>query len=133
MGKFLVRITIAITAIHFIISYIYAQFFGIDVFTDFYIVLFELCVVIYCFSEGKYHCRYIKFVALAILMCDILTRLDNAYDFLSVSAHNFIPLALLATSIGVGITKAFIHFYRVLKLKRHGRTKSNKTNGYEYS
>ena len=84
MGKFIVRITIIITSIFMIISYLSAQLFGIDIFSDWYIVMFELCVTIYCYSEGKYHCKYIKHLSLAILLSETITRLDNYFDFLSV-------------------------------------------------
>lgn len=125
MGKFLVRITIIITAIHFLLAFYVAQYKGIDILGHWHLLFFELCVVIYCFSEGKYHCKYLKFVALAILICDTLTKLDIAYNFLSVSAHNLIPLYILGISIGIGIVKAFIHFYKVLKLKRNARKQLN--------
>lgn len=125
MGKLIVRLTIVITAVYIAIAFLLANILGIDIMTDDYTFLFELCVVVYCFSEGKYHCKYLKFVALAILICDTLTKLDIAYNFLSVSAHILIPLYILGISIGIGIVKAFIHFYKVLKLKRNARKQLN--------
>lgn len=117
MGKFLVRLTIALVAIYFVIVFIIGQAFGINAYDNIYILLFELCVVVYTFSEGKYHCKYMKYTALSILLADTLTRLDYMFDFMSVTAHNLIPIGILAVGIGTSITKAFIHFYRVLKLK----------------
>ena len=120
MNKFLVRITIALVALYFMLMFILAQFFGVNIATNMYILLFELCVVVYTFSEGKYHCKYMKYTALSILLADTLTRLDYMFDFMSVTAHNLIPIAILAVGIGTSVTKAFIHFYRVLKLKYYG-------------
>ena len=120
MGKFLVRLTIAIVAIYFVTVFIIGQAFGINAYDNSYILLFELCVVVYTFSEGKYHCKYMKYTALSILLADTLTRLDYMFDFMSVTAHNLIPIAILAVGIGTSVTKAFIHFYRVLKLKYYG-------------
>ena len=117
MGKFLVRLTIALVAIYFVVVFIIGQAFGINAYDNIYILLFELCVVVYTFSEGKYHCKYMKYTALSILLADTLTRLDYMFDFMSVTAHNLIPIGILAVGIGTSITKAFIHFYRVLKLK----------------
>jgi hypothetical protein len=117
MGKFFVRITIVAVAIYQVFAFILAQLLGVDIQSGNYILLFELCVVVYTFSEGKYHCKYMKYTALSILLADTLTRLDYMFDFLSVSAHNLIPIGILAVGIGTSITKAFIHFYRVMKLK----------------
>lgn len=118
MGKFFVRITIALVAIYFIIAFLVAQLLGIDIMYNTYILLFELCVVVYTFSEGKYHCKYMKYTALSILLADTLTRLDYIFDFMSVSAHNLIPIGILALGIGTSITKAIMHFVRVMKLKK---------------
>lgn len=54
MGKFLVRVTIVFTSLYFLLSYLLAQFGGIDILKDGYSILFELCVVVYAYSEGKY-------------------------------------------------------------------------------
>ena len=121
MGKFSVRATIAVVAIYQIIAYLAAQLLAIDIMSSFYTLLFELCVVIYTFSEGKYHCKYMKYTALSILLADTLTRLDYLFDFMSVTAHNLIPIGILAIGITISITKAFNHFYRVLKLKNYGK------------
>lgn len=117
MGKFLVRFSVLLIAIYFIIAFIVAQTLAVNIFDDHYVVLLELITVVYTFSEGKYHCKYMKYTALSILLADTLTRLDYMFDFMSVTAHNLIPIGILAVGIGTSITKAFIHFYRVLKLK----------------
>lgn len=117
MGKFLVRITVIIVATFVVAQYVLAQLFGINIASNIYIPLFELCVVVYTFSEGKYHCKYMKYTALSILLADTLTRLDYMFDFMSVSAHNLIPIGILALGIGTSITKAIMHFVRVMKLK----------------
>lgn len=118
MGKFLVRITTILVAIYFVVTFLIAQLCGENLFDDHYVLLFELCVVVYTFSEGKYHCKYMKYTALSILLADTLTRLDYIFDFMSVSAHNLIPIGILALGIGTSITKAIMHFVRVMKLKK---------------
>lgn len=118
MGKFLVRLTIVITTIYFLYSYYIAQFYGIDILSDNFLVLFELCVLVYTFGEGRYHCKYIKHTALGIILSDILTRLDNEFDFLTVTAHNLIPIVIIVICITFSICSALHHFYKVRKLKR---------------
>lgn len=119
MAKFFVRITIIMTSIYFMLSFYLAQIYGIDILHDYHIVPFELCVVIYAFSEGKYHCRYLRFLALGILLSDFLSRLDNLYNFLSVSEHNSICFCLISSSIGMALYEAIEHFNHVRKVKRN--------------
>lgn len=118
MGKFFVRLTIIGVAIYFLIAYIMAQFFCIDILTNTYTLMFELCVVIYTFSEGKYHCRQIRYLALSILTCDTITRIDYLFDFMSITAHNVIPIIILTIGICISLFQAISHFIKVRKLKR---------------
>ena len=128
MGKFIVRITIIITSIFMIISYLSAQLFGIDIFSDWYIVMFELCVTIYCYSDGKYHCKYIKHLSLAILSSDVITRLDNCFDFLSVFTHNIIPIMIFSVCVTITLIKAIHHSTTVRRII-NGRRNSYQESG----
>lgn len=118
MGKLLVRLTIVIVSVYFVLAYLVAQTMGIDIHSDWYTSLFALIIVVYAHSEGKYHCKFLKYSATAVFVCDALTRLDNSYNFLSVDAHNLVPIAILALGLGASITLAIRHFYRVIKLNR---------------
>ena len=117
MGKFIVRATIVITALYLVMSYLIAQFAYVDILYSWYSILFELCLVVYSFSEGKYHCKYIKYTALAILVADVITRLDNSLDFLSVDMHNIIPIGIISVGVAVGVFLSIKHYIRVLKIK----------------
>ena len=118
MGKLVVRLTIVIVSVYFLLSYLFAQCCSIDILGDWYSLLFELCVVVYTFSEGAYHCKFIKFTALGILLSDFITQLNNSFSIFSVELHNLIPIAIMALGIGTSITLAFRHFYKVRKLKK---------------
>ena len=128
MGKFIVRITIILTSIYMVISYLSAQLFGIDIFSDWYIVMFELCVTIYCYSEGKYHCKYIKHLSLAILLSETITRIDNYFDFLSVFTHNAIPIFIFSIGVIIALVKAIVHFIKVRRII-NGRRNSYQESG----
>lgn len=117
MGKFIVRVTLILVSVYFIISNIIAQIGGVDIIHDLYILLFELCVVIYAYSEGRYHCKYIKHTALAILLSDTLTRLDNTFNFLSITAHNIIPIIILTLGLIIPTIRAITHFVTINKKK----------------
>lgn len=128
MGKFLVRITVLITTFYFLFCYYYAQFEGVDIMDDWYSVLFLAIIVIYCYSEGRYHCRHLKHLSLALLLCDILTRLDNCINFLTVYEHNLIPIVILVLGLGISAFSALNHFQKVTKLKQK-REKLYGSNG----
>ena len=130
MGKLLVRLTVVFVALYFLLCYMLAQFCGIDALYYSYTLLFELITVVYCFSEGKYHCRFLKSTMLSIFLCDLLTRLDYTFDFLTTAEHNLIPISILALGIGTSITLAIRHFMRVIKLRNEReRLISNQKSG----
>lgn len=118
MGKFLVRITVILVAIYFIFTHFVAQICGVDIHYDTYILLFELIAVVYSFSEGKFHCKYLRYTIIAIFFSELITRLDFFFNFLSVSEHNLIPICLIVIGLGTSVTKALLHFYKVSKYKQ---------------
>lgn len=118
MGKLLVRLTVIIVAIYFVISFIVAHIWRIDIIGNWYTSLFSLIIAVYAHSEGKYHCKYLKYTATAIFICDFLTRLDNTFNFLTAKSHNLIPVAILAIGLGTSCCLAIRHFYQVIQLKK---------------
>lgn len=126
MGKFLTRLSIITISIYFLITYLIAQSVGINLFENFYILLLELTIVVYSFGEGKYHCKYIKYLALCVFISDTITRLDYKFNFLSVSVHNLIPIGLIAIGMCTSLILSLRHYFKVrkLKLKRYA-TKYN--------
>jgi hypothetical protein len=127
MGKFLVRITILSTSIYFILSHLIAQIYGVDILCDLYSIPFMLIVVVYCYSEGRYHCKHIKHLSFALLLSDLLSRLDNYYNFLTISKHNFSILVILLLGFMASTISAVRHFLRVNKVKQM-RKKSGHNN-----
>lgn len=118
MDKFLTRITVIITAVYFIVSYLLAQFAGVDIFRYSYILLFEACVVAYTFCSGKYHCQYIRWTALSLFLCDIISHTDYYFDYLTVAAYNIVPIIIMAVGVTISCALAIRHFYKVRKLKK---------------
>lgn len=119
MGKFIVRLAIIGVAIYLIVAYLLAQFMGVDILTNTHTLAFELCVVIYSYSEGKYHCKFIKHTMLAIFISECVSRLNYEFGFIQeTNIANYIPAIILALGIGVSLTQALIHFHKVNKLKK---------------
>lgn len=119
IAKFLVRFTILFVTLYFIITYVLAQFFGVSYFNDFYVVLLELCLCVFCTVQGNYHCKYMRYLAWGSFSSDTLTRADNSLDFLSVDAHNLIPLAIIVISVITTLILAVRHFIRTTKVKNN--------------
>ena len=118
MGKLFVRISIILVSLYLSISYIIAHFLCIDILRYSYTLLFELCVLIYTFSEGKYHCRFIKWTMLSIFISDCISHLDYYFDFISVSLFNLLLAFILFLGFGYSSYLSIKHFCKVRKLKR---------------
>lgn len=116
MDKLLVRLFVVFTALYFLCTYIMA-WYGLECFSDEYIVMAELAICVVMSSHGKYHCKYMKFTAYGLTASDSVTRIDNAYDILSVDAAILLPFSLVMCSVTISFVLALRHYYRVLKLK----------------
>ena len=116
MDKLLVRLFVVSTALYLIHTYIMA-WFGVECFSDAYIVIAELAICVVMSSQGKYHCKYMRFTAYGLTASDSVTRIDNAYDILSVDASIVLPLSIVMCSVTISFILALRHYYRVLKIK----------------
>lgn len=116
MDKLFVRLFVVFTALYLIHTYIMA-WFGVECFSDAYIVMAELAICVVMSSHGKYHCKYMKFTAYGLTASDSVTRIDNAFDILGVEASIILPLSIVMCSVTISFVLALRHYYRVLKLK----------------
>ena len=116
MDKLLVRLFVVFTTLYFLCTYIMA-WYGVECFSDAYIVMAELAICVVMSSQGKYHCKYMRFTAYGLTASDSVTRIDNAFDILGVEASIILPLSLVMCSVTISFVLALRHYYRVLKLK----------------
>ena len=116
MDKFAVRLFVVFTALYFVKTYIMA-WYGLECFSDAYIVIAELAICVVMSSQGKYHCKYLRHTAYGLTASDCITRIDNAFDILSVDASIILPLSIVMSSVTISFVLALRHYYRVLKLK----------------
>ena len=116
MDKLLVRLFVVSTALYLIHTYIMA-WYGVECFSDAYIVMAELAICVVMSTQGKYHCKYMRFTAYGLTASDSVTRIDNAFDILGVEASIILPLSLIMCSVTISFVLALRHYYRVLKLK----------------
>ena len=118
MDKVITRITIVLISLYFVLCYLVAQYMGIDIMRNSYILLLELCVVSYTFCSGKFHCKFMRWTALSILLADIVSHTDYYFEYIPLEWYNFFPLCILALGIGTSITLALRHFYKVNQLRK---------------
>ena len=116
MDKLLVRLFVVLTTLYFLCTYIMA-WYGVECFSDAYIVMAELAICVVMSSQGKYHCKYMKFTAYGLTASDCITRIDNAFDILGVEASIILPLSLVMCSVTISFVLALRHYYRVLNIK----------------
>ena len=116
MAKLVVRLFVVFTAVYFVQTYIMA-WLGEECFSDAYIVFAEVAICIVMSSQGKYHCKYLKYTAYGLTASDCITRFDNAFDILSVEVSIILPLSIVMCSVVISFVLALRHYYRVLKLK----------------
>ena len=116
MDKLFVRLFVLFTALYLIHTYIMA-WFGVECFSDAYIVIAELAICVVMSSQGKYHCKYMKFTAYGLTASDSVTRIDNTFDILGVEVSIILPLSLVMCSVTISFVLALRHYCRVLKLK----------------
>lgn len=121
MAKFATRLTIIFVSIYFLVGLILSYFCGIDIIYHSYILLFELCVVCYTFLNGKYHCRFIRWTAASLFLCDLINHLDFYLNFLEVDELFFISIVLLSVGLGTSTFMALNHFHKVSRIKRKRR------------
>lgn len=93
--KFAVRFTIIYIASLFIYSLYQSVFNNVDTFNDWYVLMLESCLYIVVSSQGKFHCKFIKWTCLSILISGTITRLDNAYDFIPLGYWCLLPALIL--------------------------------------
>lgn len=123
MSKFCVRLTIIAVAIYLVTCYFLAVFANLDIWSQTYYLLFELCVCLCISKQGVYHCKYIKYTAYGILAADTLVCIDNLFDIFPTNWTVFIPPVIIIIGLLTTTTLAIHHFHRIQRLKRTWKTR----------
>lgn len=118
MSKLVIRLTVVGVALYLVMCYAIAMLFGIDIWSQTYYLLFELCVCLCISKQGVYHCRYIKYTAYGIFLSDSIVCIDNFTDAFPAPYLAFIPLILIVAGLLTTTTLAIKHFIRVRKIKK---------------
>lgn len=118
MSKFLIRFTVVSVAIYLILCYLIWMLLQVEIWSQTYYLLFELCTCLCISKQGVYHCKFIKWTAYSILASDTLVCIDNLFDVFPVNFMVLIPPSIITVGLLTTTTLAIRHFIRVQRLKK---------------
>ena len=124
MSKITARFTVLFCAIYFVYV-IYNAWKGISVFDDTYKILLELCLFLQVNNDKHFHCRYMRHLALAVLLTDLISIVDTKFDIIP-SSEAFLAIISLIWIFGIisPVYLAVKHFMKVNNIKkRYGKSK----------
>ena len=126
MSRFLIRFTVVSVAIYLILCYLIGLIFQVEIWSQTYYLLFELCTCLCISKQGVYHCKFIKWTAYSILASDTLVCIDNLFDVFSENFMVLIPPSIIAIGLLTTTTLAIRHFVRVQRLKKIWKVETKK-------
>lgn len=117
MSKLIIRLTIILTAFFLIACYIVA-YYGIDIWCQWYYLLFELCVCLCISKQGVYHCRFIKWTAYAILIEDTIATTDVFFDYVPYLLFSIMQPTIITAGLVTTTALAIRHYIKVRRIKK---------------
>lgn len=127
MGKFTIRVTIILVALYIILCYAVEFLCKVNIWSQTYYLLFELCTCLCISKQGVYHCKFIKWTAYSILASDSLVCIDNIFDVFPINFMVLIPPVIIAVGLMTTTTLAIRHFIKVQRLKKIWKTNEKKS------
>ena len=118
MSKLFIRITIITVALYVVMCYIIAAFLGINIWSQTYYLLFEICTCLCISKQGVYHCKFIKYTAYGILISDALVCANSIFDFLPINWTVYLPPSIISIGLLVTTVLSINHFIKVQRLKK---------------
>lgn len=123
MSKLAIRLSVISVALYLILCYVVEVLFDINIWSQTYYLLFELCTCLCISKQGVYHCRFIKYTAYGILISDTLVCANNIFDFLPINWTVYLPPILISAGLMTTTTLAIRHFIKVQRLKKIWKVK----------
>lgn len=128
--NFLIRISIFCISIYLLVAIIFA-FLGIEFFyLDFLFghnLMLDLILLIFCYNDKRFHCKYMRFLCYNLLFADLLWLIDSNFVIFSESIYQLYTLSIVwMISAIVTTSLAISHFRKVKRLKRIRNGNKNK-------
>ena len=109
MHKKIVRFSVAMIAIYYIVCSFVKTFMDCSIYSHNYVLGLEFALCLLTFNQGIYHCRYMRILSVSILFWDLLKSLNLKMNiFTEQTADKLSFIAGIELSIVLII--AFIHF-----------------------
>lgn len=118
MSKFTVRFTVIAVALYLILCYIIEMAVHINIWSQTYYLMFELCTCLCISKQGVYHCKFIKWTAYGILISDTIVCADNLFDIFYADFIVLVPPIIISIGLITTTTLAIKHFIKVKRLKK---------------
>lgn len=128
MSKLAIRLSIICIAIYLILCYVIEIMFDVNIWSQTYYLLFEICTCLCISKQGVYHCRFIKYTAYGILISDTLVCANNIFDFLPINWTVYVPPTIISIGLATTTTLAIRHFERVRKINRKWEQKQERNH-----
>lgn len=120
MDKFIIRFSIIALNAYILIVLSFALN-GIDIseydfiFTD--SLLFGIVLTVLCLSQGRYHCKWIRFLCYNLIICPTVNFLDFKFGLFSdISFYIYFICGIMLIGIFATIVLAILHFRKVRKV-----------------
>lgn len=123
--KFLVRISIVFISLQFLLVYIVALIYRVDLSNDIYVLLLEFCLAVFTTVQGNYHCKYARYTAWGIFSSDSITRADLAFNFIPVSNTAIVSSFILFSCMSISVFLAVRHFIKTIRLNKQKKLIEN--------
>lgn len=118
MEKIIVRLTIFGLAIYLLLVLCFA-WNGVLVTFDGYVILLDYCLYRLACDEGRYHCKYARALPLNLMFTDMLSTLDNYFNFIpDFEIYLYIISGSWAIATITTIVLGINHFRKFRKLKK---------------
>lgn len=119
VSRLCVRIAIIFTIFYIPICHILETLFNIEACGGYYLLPIETSLCICVYAQGNYHCRYIRWASLTILVMDFFRIIGYRFDIQFNRVY-----AIIIPLMWILLALAIAHYIRVIKIKkRNGREK----------
>ena len=85
MVKALVRLLILSASIYSILECVFA-YFGVNISSLRYILghslIVDVCLIIFCGTQGKYHCKYMKYLCYNLAFISVFNYFDSLFNII---------------------------------------------------
>ena len=115
MSKFIVRWTVLSVAVYLIVCCLAAVVFRVDIWRQFYYLMFELCICLCLSAQGAYHCKFLRWTAYAIFVEDLIATTDTFLDYIPDNVLAIVSPCILTAGLAATTALSIRHYVKIRK------------------